>query len=311
MLRAEPVQSPSAPNANERLHCRLAAANARRLAPRRSVGDFDAELEHDVTMRRTERAFVEAERAAVKRDARAVPTNPDQFAAWFESLTETSRQNAEPLSSWLAHEASPEQAQWFTEQERHHDAGLEDLLALTQVNMPVCSKLELARSYFSELNHGGSPSPLQQHPTPLVDMPSARAIWEALAVDNLMVALATARHYAYQSLGALGLAEYAGPQRTRSIFSHASPWSREILAPLVANDATLAPVIAEGALMRLRLVAQRDARYLILLRQASPQVAQFEYAEESSEPCPPAFAPGAGPAVQPVRWREVSARPTY
>ncbi len=310
MLRAEPVSDQGA-DAQERLHRSLAAANARRLAPRRSVGDFDAELEHDVTMRRTERAFVEAERAAVKIEARSVPTDPQAFAAWFESLAETSRQNAEALSSWLASEAAPAQSQWFLEHERGHDTGLDDLLALTQVNMPACSKLELARDYWRELNHGGSSAPFQQYPSVMVETPPrAQAIWEALAVDNLMVALATARHYAYQSLGALGLAEHSALQRARSIFNRSSPWSREILAPLVASDARLAPVIAEGALMRLGLVARRDARYLCLLRQAQPQVAQFEYAEESSPARTTVEEPIAAPAVRPVRWREVL-RPIY
>lgn len=306
MLRAEPVQSESPADANERLHRGLAAANARRFAPKRSVGDFDAELEHDVTMRRTERTFVEAERAAVKAEARRVPAEPEPFATWFESLTETGRQYSEPLSSWLANQASPTQTQWFLEHERSHDTGLDDLLALTQVNMPACSKLELARDYWRDLSHGGHSAPFQQRPTVLAE-PPPQPIWEALAIDNLMTALATARHYAYQSLGALGLAEHTALRRARVIFSPASPWAREILAPLVASDPRLAPVIAEGALMRLRLVARRDARYLHLLQRSSQHVAQFEYAEESS-PAPP--IPDA-PVVRPVRWREVLPRPTY
>src|SRR3954464_6877726 len=111
MLRAEPVHSDHQADSTEKFHRNLARANASRFAPRRSAGDFDAELEQDVTLRRTERAFIEAERAAVKADARAVPTDPEQFVAWFDSLIETCHERSEPLCSWLAREASAEQVQ--------------------------------------------------------------------------------------------------------------------------------------------------------------------------------------------------------
>ena len=39
-------------------------------------------------------------------------------------------------------------------------------------------------------------------------------VWESLALSNLMVALATARHYASQSIGALGVIELTAPGRS-------------------------------------------------------------------------------------------------
>lgn len=286
-------------------------------------------------MRRTERAFVEAERAAVKSAARAVPTDPEAFVTWFDSLAETNSQSSEALCAWLASEASAEQVSWFVEHERSHELALEDLLALTQVNMPPRSKLELARNYWESMSHGAPATPFRQRPTLAVDAAPPEPVWEALAVDNLMVALASARHYAYQSLGALGLVEHTTPQRASAVdqarqrlgllsaaediawrpanaHRHAALWSREVLAPLVRNDSSLACVIAEGALMRIRLDARRDARYLQLLEQSSTRAAQFEYAEDSAPVHPEPVAPAAStPAVRPVRWRDVSPRPTY
>jgi hypothetical protein len=93
-----------------------------------------------------------------------------------------------------------------------------------------------------------------------------------------------------------------------------------VLAPLVSKDASLAPLIAEGALMRLRLVARRDARYLQLLKDSSQLVAHFEYAEDSSAPASPPTAPPTkdapfatpeATAVRPVRWRDVSSRAAH
>ncbi len=100
-----------------------------------------------------------------------------------------------------------------------------------------------------------------------------------------MVALATARHYAYQSLGALGVIELTAPGRAelvnhglrrlgiggaaRKYFAlhaaldvrHSQTWNREVILPLVESDPAIAAAIAEGALMRLRGGARCFERY--------------------------------------------------
>ena len=43
---------------------------------------------------------------------------------------------------------------WFVTQEVAGEAGFEDLLALTQVKMPVTAKLEMARNYWDEMGRG-------------------------------------------------------------------------------------------------------------------------------------------------------------
>ncbi len=101
MLRAEPV--PTEPvDSNDTIHRHLARANASRFAPRRTAGDFDAELEHEAAMRRTERTFVEAERAAIKAQACTVPSEPTAFIAWFESIAASYNSACEALFTALA-----------------------------------------------------------------------------------------------------------------------------------------------------------------------------------------------------------------
>lgn len=111
------------------------------------------------------------------------------------------------------------------------------------------------------------------------------AVWESLALGNLMVALATARHYAYQSVGALGVIELTAPGRAELVNAglkrlgidgaarryyalhatldvrHSAAWNREVLRPLVASSPELAPPIAEGALLRLRAGQRCFDRY--------------------------------------------------
>jgi hypothetical protein len=100
-----------------------------------------------------------------------------------------------------------------------------------------------------------------------------------------MVALAANRHYAYQSLGALGVIEMTAPGRSEQVnqglkrlgiggdarryfamhatldVKHSQAWNREVLGPLVASDPEIAILIAEGALLRLGAGARCFDRY--------------------------------------------------
>ena len=147
--------------------------------------------------------------------------------------------------------------------------------------MPEQAKLEMARNYWDEMGrgaakgmHGPMLGRLAQYlaiqPIPETTIP------EALALNNLMVALACNRRYAFQSIGALGAIEMTAPSRVgfvdqglkrlgvpaskRHYFAlhatldvrHSQAWNREILLSLVAQDYRRAKPIAEGALLRLR-----------------------------------------------------------
>ncbi|HET9752711.1 MAG TPA: iron-containing redox enzyme family protein, partial [Myxococcales bacterium] len=110
-------------------------------------------------------------------------------------------------------------------------------------------------------------------------------VWEALALANLLVALALDRRYAYHSVGALGAIEMTAPGRVAQVdrglarlgvpkaarryftlhatldLQHSAAWNREVLRPLVLREPRAARAIAEGALMRLRAGARCFARY--------------------------------------------------
>lgn len=108
---------------------------------------------------------------------------------------------------------------------------------------------------------------------------------EATALGHLLVGLAANRHYAYHSVGALGVVELTAPGRaafvdaaltrlgvalkTKQYYAlhavldvkHSAAWNKEIIAPLVSSDPSLTRPIAEGALMRLNAGARCFARY--------------------------------------------------
>ena len=284
-----PVARRGSSSTAEVMHRLVSASHARRLSPALASVDFEGELAREMAVRRVERAFVEAERQAIGRDLRAVPTEATAFVNWFEALKETGPGQHDALFPWLAKSATHQQMCWFLRQELAGEAGFEDLVALTQIKLPNRPKLELARNYWDEMgqgHEGGMHGPMLGALADSLQLKSTEeTVWESLALSNLMVALATARHYAYLSLGALGVIELTAPGRSELVNAglkrlgvagaarryyalhatldvrHSAAWNREVLHPLVASNPRLAPLIAEGALLRLRAGQRCFERY--------------------------------------------------
>jgi hypothetical protein len=273
----------------EYMHQLLAASHSARLDPSIESVEWERSLQREVAVRRLEHQFVEAERAHLADVVAHVPRDPRAFVTWFESLEVSGLGQHDPLFPWLAETASYDEMCWFLNQEMAGEAGFDDLVALTQVKFPNRAKLEMARNYWDEMGQGtegGMHGPMLGRLARALRLPErGETVWESLALGNLMVALATERHYAYQSVGALGVIELTAPGRAtlvnaglkrlgirgdaRQYFAlhatldvrHSSAWNAEILAPLVVENPSVAPRIAEGALLRLRAGARCFERY--------------------------------------------------
>ena len=241
-------------------------------------------------MLRLEEAFAEAARKDIQPLVADVPREADAFVEWFERLRDTGPGQGDPLFPWLAEHATRAQMQWFLSQEVAGEAGFDDLVAMTQVKMPVRAKLEMARNYWDEMGRGqakGMHGPMLDnlavyfglHPTPDSTVP------ELLALGNMMVALAHNPHYAFHSVGALGVIEMTAPTRAGFVaqaldrlgvpkkeshyfalhavldVKHSEAWNAEVLHALVAEDGARARPIAEGAVLRLWCGARCFARY--------------------------------------------------
>jgi Iron-containing redox enzyme len=268
----------------------LNAVNKWRLSPSlptTAEPSANEEREH----RKRELGFVETERAAVTARAADAPTDPDGFVAWFERLERNGPGQHDPLFEWLETDAPLEAMKWFLRQEVAGEAGFDDLVALTQVKMPPRVKLELARNFWDEMGQGhaaGMHGPMLTRLADELDLetaPPGDVVPEALAVGNLLTALAVHRRYAYQSIGALGVIELTAPGRAMKVNSglkrlgisgearryfalhatldikHSESWNREVLRPLICGNPQLARPIAEGALIRLAAGARCFGRY--------------------------------------------------
>jgi hypothetical protein len=276
-------------------HRTLAAFNLQRVTISRPSQDWRGELENSLLWQLEEGHFLESLRGSV---AHLLPGDLSDvlgFSAWFESLAVDGPGQNHALFDWLETRATMAQMRWFLAQEAAGEGGFEDLLACTQVKLPVQAKLECARNYWDEMGHGKESAMHGQMLDRMVrelDLRPAidETVWESLALSNTMLGLALARRYTYQSLGALGVIELTAPARVKKVsagmrrlgldgrmrayfdlhaaldVSHARAWIREIIRPLVDADPTCAPLIAEGALMRLHCGARCFDRYSVELQ---------------------------------------------
>ena len=264
--------------------------NRRRLEPSLPEPGWRGDVGEQCRVLEAEDAFVEAVRAEIAPLVGDIPQDVDAFIAWFERLRENGPGQGDALFPWLAAKATLPQMIWFIEQEVAGEAGFEDLLAFTQVKMPEQAKLEMARNYWDEMGRGASKGMhgpmlerlarhLDVHPTPDSVIP------EALALGNMMVALAHNRRYAFHSIGALGVIEMTAPTRAgyvdrglrrlgipakrRHYFAlhavldvkHSQAWNCEVLRSLVAEEPRRAQAIGEGAMLRLWHGARCFERY--------------------------------------------------
>lgn len=275
---------------NNRFQQGLAQWNHLRLAPALPPSDWRAVQDRDARMHRLEVAFIEELRAEVQDAAAEAPTDPDGFVAWFEDLRQTGPGQGDPLFPWLAEQASREELCWFFTQEAAGEAGFDDLVAYTQVKLPTPAKLELARNYWDEMGRGNArgmhgPMLAELVETLGVDPRIEDTVWESLALANAMTAMATNRHYAWHSVGALGVIELTAPGRSALVakglrrigltqserryfdlhavldVKHSADWNREALRPLVEENPATATAMAEGALIRLNCGARCFERY--------------------------------------------------
>jgi len=254
--------------------------NRQRLAPQFPPDGWEAVQDRNARMNRLEIAFIEELRSEVSAKAATAPTQADAFVSWFEDLQASGPGQGDPLFPWLAERATRDELRWFFEQEAAGEAGFDDLVAYTQIKLPASAKLELARNYWDEMGRGnikGMHGPMLDDlvDTLGVDPAIENTVWESLALANAMTAMATNRHYAWHSVGALGVIELTAPGRSAMVaqglrriglsdkerryfdlhavldVKHSEAWNREALGPLVKEDPRRATAIAEGALMRL------------------------------------------------------------
>jgi hypothetical protein len=285
-----PAVTRLAPGAYARDQRLLSRYNHDRLTPGLGEIVFAGTLSDERRALAVEQGHVANARAQIAPLLARMPTRPDSFLNWFEALQTRGPGQGDRLFPWLAESASYRQMRWFLAQEVAGEAGFDDLVAMTQVKMPVRAKLEMARNYWDEMGrgdpkgmHGPMLDQLARHLQIKAEIDST--VPEALGLGNMMMALAVHRKFAFHSVGALGVIEMTAPARAAYVargldrlgvskkqshyfalhavldVKHSQAWNEEVIRPLVENDARRARPIAEGALLRLWCGEQCFKRY--------------------------------------------------
>ena len=263
-----------------RFQTELAKYNGRQLEPRFPDENWRQEIDDYAQVIRAEGEYLEAVRSENAPLLADIPGEVDGFIDWFEDLKQTGPGQGDPLFPWLAESATREDMLWFLTQEVAGEAGFDDLLAMTQVKMPVTAKLEMARNYWDEMGRGRDTAMhgplLERLATYLgIDAKPDHVVPESLALGNAMLALARSRRYCFQSIGALGVIEMTAPTRAGFVdqglkrlriptkqrlyftlhavldIKHSECWNREVLRSLVEDEPRRAAAIGEGAMLRL------------------------------------------------------------
>ena len=176
------------------------------------------DVEEYARVTRAEGEYIEAVRREVSPLLANVPTGVDDFIDWFEELKRTGPGQGDQLFPWLARNASREDMLWFLTQEVAGEAGFDDLLAMTQVKMPVTAKLRWLETIGTKWAEAGKRPCMARSWRRLanyleIDAKPEHVIPESLALGNAMLALARSRRYCFQSIGALGVIEMTAPTR--------------------------------------------------------------------------------------------------
>lgn len=279
---------------NDDFQLLLAHWNHERFEPAFPSDDWQRGIDRDTRMLRFEGAFIEELRAEISERAAEAPQGAEELLNWFEVLEADGPGQHDPLFDWLAEEAPLDSMRWFLRQEAAGEAGFDDLVAMTQVKLPVRPKLELARNYWDEMGRGHEKAmhgPMLEGLVERLELEPAieETVWESLALANAMSAMAATRRYAWHSVGALGVVELTAPGRVAKVAAglkrlgygardrayfdlhatldvkHSEAWNAEVLLPAVAEDPRRARAIAEGALIRLRAGERCFARYRVEL----------------------------------------------
>jgi hypothetical protein len=236
----------------EGLQVELSRFNTRRLVPSFFRSDWGSKLEQEFAYRRIEGRLIQACKDTIHPLLNEVPIDPTDFISWLDELPRSGVGANDRIFDWLETSASPTEVKWFIRQEAFAESHLEECVLLTSIRMPP--SLGMAR-----LN------------TPIFSLLAEefgslfgeRIQAECRAMSNLMMGLASNRHYAFQSLGALSLQPVSTVKRLKSlgialgrmgircILPSEPNWIKESLLPFVRENPDIRLPIAEGALMRM------------------------------------------------------------
>ncbi|MFG0325278.1 iron-containing redox enzyme family protein [Pseudomonas sp. zjy_15] len=156
-------------------------------------------------------------------DLRRLPTTQEAFLPWYMKCEKKINEDIRFFVDFMRHKASAEQVAYYICMEEMVDGSFDDLMALTQLGMPIHCKMVAGENYWDEMGNGDFTA---VHTTMFrtsssymrdllgragirVDVPPV----ECLMNGNILLMWAVRREYNMRLIGAIGLVEGSAPVR--------------------------------------------------------------------------------------------------
>lgn len=155
-------------------------------------------------------------------EARELPNSKDEFLSWYLMCEKKINEDIRFFVDYLRNEASAEQVAYYICMEEMVDGSFDDLMAITQLGMPMNCKMVAAENYWDEMGNGDfslvhttmfktSSSYMRQLIAGKMELEQPPL--ECLMNGNILLMWAVRREFNVRLIGAMGLVEGSAPVR--------------------------------------------------------------------------------------------------
>ncbi|WP_342654635.1 iron-containing redox enzyme family protein [Pseudomonas sp. F3-2] len=155
-------------------------------------------------------------------DLRELPRSKEEFLTWYLMCEKKINEDIRFFVDFMRHNASAEQVAYYICMEEMVDGSFDDLMAITQLGMPMNCKMVAAENYWDEMGNGDfslvhttmfktSSSYMRRLIAGKVELETPPV--ECLMNGNILLMWAVRREYNVRLIGAMGLVEGSAPVR--------------------------------------------------------------------------------------------------
>lgn len=155
-------------------------------------------------------------------DTRELPTSKEEFLSWYLMCEKKINEDIRFFVDYMRHEATAEQVAYYICMEEMVDGSFDDLMAITQLGMPMNCKMVAAENYWDEMGNGDfalvhttmfktSSNYMRQLIAGKIELNLSPI--ECLMNGNILLMWAVRREFNVRLIGAMGLVEGSAPVR--------------------------------------------------------------------------------------------------
>ncbi|MEA9977282.1 MULTISPECIES: iron-containing redox enzyme family protein [unclassified Pseudomonas] len=156
-------------------------------------------------------------------DVENLPLNKEDFLSWYLLYEKKINEDIRFFVDFMRHDATAEQVAYYICMEEMVDGSFDDLMAVTQVGMPIGCKMVAGENYWDEMGNGNfelvhttmfkTSSLYMRGLLEKTEVALETPPIECLMNGNILLMWAVRREYNVRLIGAMGLVEGSAPVR--------------------------------------------------------------------------------------------------